>query len=188
MPAITERSTKEPLIKTGRLNHGTLVCKDITVTRRFYEEVLGLEVVQTSAISLMIRKGGEYVYAVVEMPNAGTPDMTMLNHNGFEVDTRAEVDAAYEGLMTVKDEWGLKRLMKPKLTHGDYGMYFVDMDGNWWEIVSVENGGYVSNFSDDEMDMSGRHGLEPWVETWNKDKKLMHLHDPELREAAKTMS
>ena len=37
-------STAEPLLKTARLGHGTLECVDIGRTRRFYEEVLGLEV------------------------------------------------------------------------------------------------------------------------------------------------
>ena len=127
MPAITDRSDKAPLLKIGRMNHGTLHCSDIVKTRRFYEEILGLEVVQTSAASLLVRKGTDHVYAVVEAPMSY--DMNLLNHNGFEVDTREEVDAAYNDLQRIKDEWGLKKINPIKKTHGAYTFYFMDFDG-----------------------------------------------------------
>ena len=182
MPAITERSTKAPLLKTRRMNHGTLHCRDIVKTRRFYEEVLGLDVIQPSPMSLMIRKGTDHVYAVVEMPNAPGGDMSMLNHNGFEVDSPEEVDTAYAQIMAIKDEWGLKKVMAPKTMHGDHTFYFMDFDGNWWEIVAVRQGGYVADFDDKEnWDLTGRHEADGWVEKWVNEKKLMHLHDPEVR-------
>ncbi len=186
MPAITERSTKAPLLKTGRLNHGTLHCKDITVTRRFYEEVLGLDVIQTSPISLMVRKGTDHVYAVVEMPLAGDKEMNMLNHNGFEVDTPADVDAAHQELLKVKDQWGLKKVMPPRTLHGDHCFYFMDMDGNWWEVVAVRKGGYVADFEEKEgWDLTGRHQFAAWSDLWVNVNKLMHMHDPETRAAVK---
>jgi catechol 2,3-dioxygenase-like lactoylglutathione lyase family enzyme len=180
MPAITDRSSKAPLLKTGKLNHGTLGCRDLAKTRRFYEEVLGLECVQTSPISLMVRKGTEHVYAVVEVPGAPNKNMEMINHNGFEVDTHEEVDAAYQAILSIKDEWGLLRVMPPKTLHGDHTFYFIDFDGNWWEVVSVRKGGYVADFADKGWDLTGRHELAELM-TSRKDK-LMHLHDPEVRE------
>ena len=182
MPAITDRSKKAPLLKTGRMNHGTLACRDIAKTRRFYEEVLGMEVVQTSPLSLMVRKGTDHVYAVVEAPAEGK--MNMLNHNGFEVNSHEEVDAAYQQLLAIKDEWGLK-VMPPRTLHGDHTFYFQDFDSNWWEIVSVRKGGYVADFQESDWDLTGRHNLDGWVDVWNNEKKLMHMHDPEVRAQAK---
>lgn len=129
MPAITDRSTAEPLLKTLRLGHGTLECADIVKTRRFYEEVLGLEVIQTSPLSLMIRKGTNHTYAVVETSKANK-EMHMLNHNGLDVGSPEEVDAAYELLQKVQDEYGIKKLQKPCHAHGDYAFYFCALDGN----------------------------------------------------------
>jgi catechol 2,3-dioxygenase-like lactoylglutathione lyase family enzyme len=186
MPAITDRSTRPPLLKTGRINHGTLSCRNIARTRQFYEEVLGLEVIQNSPLSLMVRKGADHVYAVVETPG-GEKDMNMMNHNGFEVDSAADVDAAYAALQTVKDEWGLK-IMPVREMHGDHCFYFTDLDGNWWEIVAVRKGGYVADFDDKDWDLTGRHDLESWVDAWTNEKKLMHLHDPQTREAARKAS
>src|SRR3546814_5091053 len=59
MAMITERSTKEPLLKVRRIGHGTLGVVDLAKSRRFYEEALGFGVLQTSRISMMIRKRSE---------------------------------------------------------------------------------------------------------------------------------
>lgn len=185
MPAITDRSVKSPILKTGRMNHGTLACKDIAVTRRFYEEVLGLEVIQTSPRSLMVRKGTDHVYAVVEMTSTNVkPDMDMLNHNGFEVETPEEVDTAHATIKSIQEEWGIKKVMPPRTMHGDRTFYFMDMDGNWWEVVYAQPGGYVADFSNSLSDITGRHDLAGWVDVWNNEKKLMHMHDPDVRAAA----
>jgi len=190
MPAITDRSTKEPLLKMIRMNHGTLHCTDIAKTRRFYEEVLGMDCIQTSPISLMVRHGTDHVYACVEVPpNPNAQPMNMLNHNGFEVATTEEVDAAHAKLKEIKDEWGLKKVMPIQKTHGDHTFYFLDFDGNWWEIVSVRKGGYVADFDDkDERDISGLHEVEEqWVADWVNDKVLRHTHDPETRKLIKEL-
>lgn len=187
MPAITDKSNKAPLLKTGPMNHGTLACIDIAVTRRFYEEVLGLEVIQTSPRSLMVKKGGDYVYACVELPEGSTKDdMEMLNHNGFEVYSPEEVQEAYKTIKAIKDEWGIKKVTPPRVMHGDHTFYFMDMDGNWWEVVYTDAGRYVDDFSDANSDLTGRHDLEHWVDVWNNDRKLMHMHDPEVRGKAKS--
>jgi catechol 2,3-dioxygenase-like lactoylglutathione lyase family enzyme len=182
MPTITDRSSASPILKTGILNHGTLHCNDIAKTRRFYEEVLGLDVIQTSPMSLMVRKGTSHVYAVLEVPrdDAG---MHMLNHNGFEVDSAEEVEAAYQKLLEVQDEYEIKKVMKPNTLHGDRCFYFCDLDGNWWEIVAVRQGGYVADFDDEYWDLTGRHGVEEKIQTLGISKKLIHTHNREFRAA-----
>ncbi len=58
-----------PALNTRFISHGTLGCHNLKKTRQFYEEFLGLETTQTSPISLMIRLGGNHVYAVVQVKN-----------------------------------------------------------------------------------------------------------------------
>ena len=72
-----------PALKTRFLSHGTLGSKDLEKTRQFYEEFLGLEVVRTSPVSLMIRLGGQHVYAVVLTKNK--EKMPRCYHNGLDV-------------------------------------------------------------------------------------------------------
>jgi catechol 2,3-dioxygenase-like lactoylglutathione lyase family enzyme len=177
MPAITDRSNKEPLLNIQRLGHGTLECADLVKTRRFYEEVLGLEVIQTSPMSLMVRKDTAHTYAVVETGRPNKEEMNMLNHNGLDVSSPEEVDRAYELLQQVRDEYGIRKLQKPRRSHGDYAFYFCDLDGNWWEIVAVRGGGYAADFGEDDRDITGRHELGSL-----KGSVLhIHTHDPEFR-------
>ena len=63
MAAPAQRS--RPALKLNFLSHGTLESRDLGFSRRFYEEFLGLEVVQTSPISLLVRLGGPNTIAVV---------------------------------------------------------------------------------------------------------------------------
>jgi catechol 2,3-dioxygenase-like lactoylglutathione lyase family enzyme len=171
MPAITDRSNKPPVLDVLRLGHGTLECVDIAKTRRFYEEVLGFDIVQTSPISLLIRKGFDHTYAVVE--TGRTVEQPLLNHNGLEVVGETAVDRCYEQLMQVKDEYGIRKIQKPHKQHGNYAFYFMDLDGNWWEIVSVGPGGYADAFRDRGYDLTGRHDIDI--------PKSTHVNDPEVR-------
>ena len=188
MAAITDRSTKAPLLELGILTHGTLHCLDVVKTRRFYEEVLGIEVIQTSPISLLVRKGTHHTYAVVEQPAGAHPPMNFFNHNGFAVRTKEEVSQARELLMQIKDEWGLPKVMPINHMHGDTSFYFQDFDGNWWEIGVTSDIGYSVDFDEKETsDLTGMHVADGWVDTYVKQKKLLHLHDPNARALLSTL-
>src|SRR6266849_6746006 len=82
-----------PALKLEFLSHGTLESRDLAFSRRFYEEFLGLEVVQTSPISLLVRLGRPNSIAVVYSKQAR--EMNLLNHNGLDVRTKEEVDEAH---------------------------------------------------------------------------------------------
>ena len=89
MPGITHRSTRPPQLKTRLLSHGTLECRDIAASRRFYEEALGLEVVQQAPVALFIRLGRQHCYAVVENPRA--QETSLMAHNGIDLASEEEV-------------------------------------------------------------------------------------------------
>jgi catechol-2,3-dioxygenase len=140
MDGVTESKPK-PALKLNFMSHGTLESKDLDFIRKFYEEFLGLEVVLTSPISLLIRLGGDNTIAVVKAKNK-TP-MSLLNHNGLDVETKEEVDEAYRIVMEQKDQWQLTKISKPILQHGTYSFYFWDADENCWEILTNPKGGYA---------------------------------------------
>ena len=121
-------------LKTRFLSHGTLGSKDLEATRRFYEEFLGLEVVRTSHVSLMVRLGGNHVYAVVLTKNK--EPMPRCYHNGLDVHTDAEVDDAWRLCTEHAEKWGLHDIQKPSERHGTYSFLFWDGDDNAWEILS----------------------------------------------------
>src|SRR3984893_1568039 len=129
-----------PALKLNFLSHGTLESRYLAFSRRFYEEFLGLEVVQTSPISLLIRLGGPNTIAVVYSKHVG--EMNLLNHNGLDVSTKEEVDEAHRIATAQADRWKLQKIAKPHLQHGTYSFFFWDGDGNCWEVLTNPAGGY----------------------------------------------
>ena len=142
-------------LKLRFLSHGTLAARDLEFSRKFYEEFLGLEVVRTSHRSLMIRLGGANTIAVV-LTNKIT-QMEHLNHNGLDVATKADVDAAHAAVTRDKDVWKISHITKPVEQHGTYAFFFRDADENVWEILTNPQGGYSWMFEMGDLDGKGHH-------------------------------
>jgi catechol 2,3-dioxygenase-like lactoylglutathione lyase family enzyme len=144
----------QPALKLNFLSHGTLESRDLEFTRKFYEEFLGLEVHRTSPISLVVRLGGPHVYAVVYSKRPS--EMNLLNHNGLDVETQADVDEAHRTVVEQAEKWRLTKISKPILQHGTYSFYFWDADGNAWEILTnPKTGGYSWLFEMGDLDGKG---------------------------------
>jgi len=127
-----QRSTAS-VVKPMLLSHGTLMCKDLAKSRRFYEEFLGLEVVRHARPAMMLRlKTGMYVVAVCI--GEKVPNQHVLTHWGVNVASRDEVDRAHSDAVRLKDTYGIQKVNKVLERHGAYGFYFQDLDNNWWEI------------------------------------------------------
>jgi len=149
----------EPALKLKFLSHGTLECRDIDFTRKFYEEFLGFDVVKTSPISLLFRLGGNHTYATVKAGNK-LSEMPLLYHNGIDVPTEAEVDAAHKITVEQADKWKITKISKPITQHGTYSFYFWDVDDNCWEICSNPEGGYSWLFADGDKEGKGHMSKE----------------------------
>ena len=90
VPLKNSRAINQPYV----LGHGTLECRDITETRRFYEEFLGLETVRHAAPAFAFRLGLKFHVFCVEVGDK-IHDVSFLTHWGLDVRTRGEVDAAH---------------------------------------------------------------------------------------------
>jgi len=156
MDDIQVTQSADPLLKLNFLSHGTLEARDLEESRVFYEECLGLQVVRTSNISLLIKLGGDNTIAVVQVPKK--EKMPLLNHNGLDVETQEEVDAAHKLLEEHADRWGVTQITKPALQHGTYSFFFCDLDDNWWEILTNPPRGYAWLF--EEGDQEGRGHMD----------------------------
>jgi hypothetical protein len=153
-PTTPARSAKSaPALKLNFLSHGTLESRDLAFSRRFYEEFLGFDVVQTSPISLLVRLGGANTIAVVYSKHVG--EMNLLNHNGLDVHTKGEVDAAYRTVCAQAEQWKHKKISRPHLQHGTYSFFFWDGDDNCWEILTNPRGGYSWLFEQGDQEGKG---------------------------------
>ena len=153
----TNAAPPKAALKLNFISHGTLESRDLDATRKFYEEFFGFEVVRTSPISLWFRLGGDHVYAVVHTKRPA--EMTLLNHNGLDVETREEVDEAYRIACEQAEKWGLHKISKPIQQHGTYSFYLWDADGNCWEILTNPKGGYGWMFA--RGDQQGKGHMDP---------------------------
>ncbi|KRB81360.1 hypothetical protein ASE00_15350 [Sphingomonas sp. Root710] len=136
----------EPALKTKFYSHATLECKDVAKTRQFFEEFLGFETVQMAPVAFWARLGGDQIIVVVKSPSKNVETMPFLNHNGLDVGTEADVDAAYEIVKRDAEKWGLHKISKPVVQHGTYCFYFWDQDDNAWEILANPPRGYAWGF------------------------------------------
>ena len=67
MPDTALTDKVAPLNKSVMLSHGTITCKSLAASRRFYEEFLGLDVVQHTERGVLLRKGGYCVIVCLEV-------------------------------------------------------------------------------------------------------------------------
>jgi len=126
-------STVKPLL----LSHGTLLCRNLANTRRFYERFLGLQVVRHAKPAMMVRlHSGMYIVCVCIGENV--PNQHVLTHWGLNVATRAEVDAAHAAALAEQATHGIRKIQSVRERHGAYGFYLQDLDFNWWEIQHEE--------------------------------------------------
>jgi catechol 2,3-dioxygenase-like lactoylglutathione lyase family enzyme len=135
-PMVEPRNASS-VVKPFVLSHGTLESYSLKETRRFYEEFLGLECVRHGQRSMVVRCGVKFHIACVEVGHRLHP-VHMLNHWGVDVRTRAEVDAAHEAAVRLKDEYGIRAVHSTHEQHGVYSFYLVDLDHNWWEVQASE--------------------------------------------------
>ncbi len=140
------KSNSSPALKLAHYSHATLECKNIERTRQFFEEFMGFETVRMADISFWSRLPGGTAIVVVQSPTSTTHKMAFLHHNGVDVATEAEVDAAHGVVTRDAEKWGLTKITKPMVQHGTYAFYFWDMDDNAWEVCANPPGGYAWAF------------------------------------------
>jgi len=121
------------------LGHGTLECRSLKDSRRFYEEFLGLECVRHAKPAIAIRLGMRFHIIAVEVGDNVHP-CNVLNHWGLDVASKAEVDAAHKSANENKEKYKIRQVLPVQNMHGVYSFYLEDLDHNWWEIQYYENG------------------------------------------------
>jgi catechol-2,3-dioxygenase len=133
------------MVKPIALKRAHYECKALDETLPILTDLLALEVTQRGPGQATVKHPNTDWELVVHEGEPGAVDKPHLHHYGVRVETREEIDAAYEYLMSQKRRYGLKRVSRPHESHFAHSVYFKEPGGNDWEIeyydrVAVERG------------------------------------------------
>ncbi len=127
------------MLKGPKLIEGHYECRSFDETVPVFTDILGMEVIRRRSDTEWVMKHPNTGWSMVlhaAGPNA--KDKPLMNHYGWRVSSREEVDRAQEYLKKVKDEYHLPRVGRPSLLHIAYSFYFGEPGGNSLELEYYE--------------------------------------------------
>lgn len=121
------------------LTHGTLQCGDIEATHRFYEQVLGLEVVQLWPTSIYV-KHPDTPWYIVNLPFRPENRTYHTRSQRFvlTVESESEVEETHRWFSDSRQELGITELEEIHGENGNTSFLFSDLNQNWWEVTSPD--------------------------------------------------
>lgn len=88
-------------MKLKRIHHIAIICSDYEISKRFYTEILGLEIIrevfrkERNSYKLDLSLNGNYIIELFSFPNpperVSRPEATGLRHIAFEVENLEEI-------------------------------------------------------------------------------------------------
>jgi catechol 2,3-dioxygenase-like lactoylglutathione lyase family enzyme len=115
--------------------HGTLQCDDIERSRRFYTEVLGLEIAAGFNNAQYIKHASAPWYIVV-LKRSPRQYLAPVNRFTLALGSKAEVEQAHRDFAASRETIGITELGELDQTNGNVGFIFSDVDKNWWELTA----------------------------------------------------
>lgn len=121
------------------LTHGTIESFDLDVSRRFYQEVLGLDVVSPSpSVKPHYIKHPSTPWYIVslQVPEAERKILGPSQRFTLAVESISALDDAHRWLKESGKELGISALTEPEEKGGAVSFMLSDPDRNWWEITA----------------------------------------------------
>ena len=122
------------------LTHGTIESNDLDVSRRFYREVLGLDVVSPSpSVKPHYLKHPATPWYIVSLQVSQSEKKILGPRQRFALalESVAAVTAAHRWFREFGKEVGITGLTEPEDKDGAVSFMLSDPDKNWWEITSL---------------------------------------------------
>ena len=115
--------------------HGTLQCDNTEKSRRFYVEVLGLEIAAGFNMAQYIKHPSTPWYIVV-LQRAPRQYLAPVNRFTLQLGSKAEIEQAHRDFAAAGDSMGITELGKLEANGDQPHFIFSDLDKNWWELTS----------------------------------------------------
>lgn len=121
------------------LTHGTITCLNLEASRRFYMEVLGLDVVSPSrSVKPHYIKHPSTPWYVVSLEKTAEERklLTPLQRYTLTMESISDVTAAHGWLKESSASLGVTELGELEESGGAVSFMLSDPDRNWWEVTS----------------------------------------------------
>lgn len=115
--------------------HGTLQCDNIERSRRFYVDLLGLEITAGFNAAQYIKHPATPWYIVV-LQRSPRQYLAPVNRFTLQFASSAEVERAHREFATHENNLGITKLGELGTSDGKTNFIFCDLDKNWWELTS----------------------------------------------------
>ncbi|MGE5220140.1 MAG: VOC family protein [Chloroflexota bacterium] len=115
--------------------HGTLQCDDVASSRRFYTEVLGLEIAAGFNTAQYIKHPSTPWYIVV-LQRTPRKYLAPVNRFTLQMATHEEVEQAHREFASRGESIGITGLGKLDKGNDKANFIFSDLDKNWWELTA----------------------------------------------------
>ena len=140
-------SAVTPLIKNEFFSHGTYECNDMTATRRFLVDFLGLDIIRPLKEAQYMWKGGPWSVVCVCVQDGEAKEQGPQNHFKLSVASDAEVDAAHGAALAYKDDYRIKRVLDVETVNGHRSFKLLDLNNTCWEIGTLTQSYFDDVFS-----------------------------------------
>lgn len=117
------------------LTHGTLQCDNVERSRRFYVEVLGLEIAAGFNTAQYIKHPANPWYVVV-LQRSPRQYLAPVNRFTLQLDSAAGVEQAHREFSKNGQSLGVTDVGKLEDSNGATNFIFGDLDKNWWELTN----------------------------------------------------
>jgi len=114
--------------------HGTLQCDDLERSRRFYTEVLGLEIAAGFSTAQYIKHPASPWYIVI-LQRKPRQYLAPVNRFTLQLGSASEIEQAHRDFSTNGAAAGVTDLGKLDSVNGKTSFIFSDPDKNWWELT-----------------------------------------------------
>ncbi len=122
------------MIRPIALPNTHMECQYLKETVPVLTDLLAFEHVAEGPGEVTLKNPNTDWLLIVHEAGPDAPAKQMHNHFGVRVETKQEVDAAYEYVTAHKEKYRLAQIGKPYNSHGSYSLYFLEPGTNGWEI------------------------------------------------------
>ena len=132
--ASTTMTEQWPIVNGSSMSHGTLECRVLKDSKRFFREFLGLASVRHHEGAVALSSAG-YPWAIACVhAGDGVHVQGPENRWGIQLESPEDVDRGHAAALAHRDEYSIRRI--EGIEERDGGRFFLlqDADGNWWEI------------------------------------------------------